>query len=96
MKDKPLRWKIEFSEDARKDMKKLGHVVRKRVYDYMKNHVAPLDDPRIVGKPLLHELSGKWRFRVAEDYRVLCEIEDNKLLILVVEVKHRSKIYTTH
>jgi mRNA interferase RelE/StbE len=55
--------------------------------------VAKAADPRKFGKPLRAELAGLWRYRVA-DYRILCQIRDRELIVLVVAVGHRRDVYT--
>ncbi|WP_238539162.1 type II toxin-antitoxin system RelE/ParE family toxin [Novosphingobium sp. AP12] len=54
--------------------------------------MASADDPRSSGKALAGQLAGLWRYRVG-DYRLICEIEDGKHLILVVTIGHRGDIY---
>lgn len=58
----------------------------------MQGHVGLLEDPRSVGRPLLGELTGFWRYRVG-DYRVICDVRDEALIVLVVDVGHRREIY---
>lgn len=82
---------VEYSENARKQLKKLDNSIKKRILDYM-DEVAMLEDPRSKGKILVGNLLGFWRYRVG-DYRVLCKIIDEKLLIVVVEIGHRKEIY---
>lgn len=66
--------------------------VQKKIIHFLKKKIAPLDNPRIFGKPLLHDKAGLWRYRV-EDHRVICQIDDNAIMILVVKVGHRKEIY---
>ena len=56
------------------------------------NEIASLDNPRSRGKALTSNLSGLWRYRVG-DYRILCRIHDDKLVITVIEIGHRSTVY---
>ena len=85
-------WKIEFDSDVEKDLRKLGHTAQKKILTYLKNKLMLVSDPRTLGKPLSGELSGLWRYRVG-DYRILAQIEDDALIILVIHVGHRKNVY---
>jgi mRNA interferase RelE/StbE len=82
---------VVYSEKALKQLKKLDKVISGRIVDYM-DEVAKLKDPRERGKILVGNLLGFWRYRVG-DYRILCRIRDNELVITVVEVGHRREVY---
>jgi mRNA interferase RelE/StbE len=88
-----LAWKIEFDRDVEKDLRKLGHTAQKRVLKFLKEKIAPLEDPRSSGKPLTGDLNGFWRYRVG-NYRIIVKFEDTALIVLVVLVGHRKSIYT--
>ena len=88
-----MAWKIEYSNRALKSLKKLDRSAAQRVVDFMKQRVAVLNDPRILGKPLKGELGTFWRYRVG-DYRLLCNIDDDRLVVLVAIVGHRRQIYS--
>lgn len=86
-------WQVELSNTARKQFLKLDPAVAKRLTKFLRERIAPLDDPRSVGKALLGSVLGNyWRYRVG-DYRLVCEIQDGKLRIVVVEVGNRKEIY---
>jgi mRNA interferase RelE/StbE len=85
-------WTIEFDERAQRELAKLDRPIAKRIWRFLEDRIASSDDPRAFGKPLQHNLAGKWRYRVG-DYRILCNIEDDNLIVLVVEIGHRSSIY---
>jgi mRNA interferase RelE/StbE len=85
-------WTIEFDERAQRDLAKLDKPTAKRIRHFLEDRVAPSVDPRVFGHGLQHELSGLWRYRVG-DYRILCQIQDDKLIVLVVEIGHRSSVY---
>jgi len=87
-----MAWLIEFSEDADRDFHKLDRTIQRRVFRYLHERIAHAADPRDFGKPLLHDLTGLWRYRIG-DYRVLCQIEDERVTVLVVEINHRSTVY---
>lgn len=85
--------KVEYSESALKQLKKLDGQFQRAIIQEM-NEIATLDDPRQRGKALKANLSGLWRYRVG-DYRVICDIQDAKILITVLRVGHRKNIYDT-
>jgi len=88
-----LPWKIEFTPDAAKGLKRLDKEAEKRILNFMREKISKLDNPRSTGEPLKgSRFAGLWRYR-AGDYRILCEIQDEKILILVVLVGHRREIY---
>ena len=74
-----------------KAMRKLDKGVAARVFDEL-DEIAKLKDPRSRGKALTGNLAGVWRYRVG-DYRILCDINDGRLVILVVDVAHRREVY---
>ena len=89
-----MAWTIKYSEDAAETLVKLSKrdkPTAARIIDYM-DEVATLDDPRSRGKALTGNLVGFWRYRVG-DYRVICDIEGDKLIVSVVDVDHRSRVY---
>jgi len=87
-----LAWRIELAASAEKSLSKLDRTAAKRITTFLRERVASADDPRSSGKALAGQLAGLWRYRVG-DYRVICQIEDGKLLILVVTIGHRGDIY---
>jgi mRNA interferase RelE/StbE len=87
-----LGWTVKYRAGVEKQLRKLGREPERRIRQHMENVVARLADPRQAGSALLGDLSGYWRYRVG-DYRVLCRIVDHELLVLVVEVGHRSDVY---
>ena len=87
-----MAWEIEWAEDAAKEFRKLNKTVQKEIRDYLVRRIAPAADPRRFGKPLKRNLSGLWRYRIA-DYRVICKIKDDTVTIMVLWVAHRRHIY---
>ena len=83
--------KVILTETFKKQLKKLDAAISKRVLDYLEQ-IELLDNPRSRGKALTSNLSGLWRYRVG-DYRILCRIRDDKLIITVIEIGHRSTVY---
>lgn len=86
-----MAWRIEIDKDVQREMRRLDRQVAKRITAKLRE-ISQLDDPRSMGKGLTGNLSGLWRYRVG-DYRIVCDIEDGVLVILVVDVAHRSKVY---
>ena len=87
-----MTWLIEYSDTAKNQLRKLDKPTAKRILDYMDKRVAPNDDPRSAGKALVGPLGGLWRYRVG-DFRVVCEIQDGALCVLVVRLGNRKDIY---
>lgn len=88
-----MPWIIKYTESAQRQLKKLDKSVALRVLDYMDERVAVLADPRVAGKNLVGpKLGSYWRYRVG-DVRVICDIQDQEVLILVVEIGHRREVY---
>ncbi len=87
-----MAWKIEYTGSAERELKKLDKPTARRILDYMDNQVAKLDDPRSVGKALTGELGAFWRYRVG-DYRVICDIKDCEITVMVLRVGHRREVY---
>ena len=87
-----MTWRIEYARSTQKDVQKLDRKARQRIRQYLEERVAQLDDPRHLGKPLKGRLSELWRYRVG-DYRVICELRDEALVVLVVRIGHRKEVY---
>ncbi|WP_036612407.1 type II toxin-antitoxin system RelE family toxin [Oribacterium sp. P6A1] len=87
-----MRYKVEYTEKALRSLRKLDKSVLIVIKSWIEKNLVGTTDPRIHGKGLTSNRSGQWRYRVG-NYRILAEIEEDKLVILVIEVGHRSKIY---
>jgi mRNA interferase RelE/StbE len=87
-----LAWTIEYAETAKKQLRKLDRVAARRIVDFMDERVAPSDDPRGMGKALKGPLGDLWRYRVG-DYRVICDIQDGVLTVLVLQIGNRREVY---
>ena len=91
-----MRWTIKLSNKTSRAIEKLDGVARKKIVKFIVETLPTLDNPRQIGKALQGtDLGSYWRYRVG-DYRLVCEIIDNEITILIVEVGHRSKIYKSH
>jgi mRNA interferase RelE/StbE len=88
-----LAWLIDFDDGAKRDLAKLDKPVARRITGFLRERVAPLDDPRSLGHALKGSALGEfWRYRVG-DYRIICDIQDRALRILVVTIGNRREIY---
>jgi len=87
-----VKWTIEYDPEALKDLRKLDRAAQREILDYMDARIAKATNPRQFGKPLRGGQFGLWRYRV-RDYRIICELQDQRLLVLVVALGHRSTIY---
>lgn len=86
-----LAWRVNLSETALKQLRKLDPPIAKRIRAELVE-LKTLTDPRSRGKALTGNQRGYWRYRVG-DYRIICLIEDEELIILALKIGHRSKIY---
>lgn len=83
---------VEYDEKAKKKLEKMDMSVRKRIYAWVEKNLKGCDNPRLRGKPLEGKLSGYWRYRVG-DFRLIADIQDDKIIILIVNVDKRNDIY---
>lgn len=86
-----MAWTIEVSEKAFRALRKMDKQTARRIRNEL-SEIAKLEDPRSRGKALTGNLAGVWRYRVG-DYRILCDINDGRIVILVVDVAHRREVY---
>ncbi len=88
-----MAWRIELTAAAEKQLSKIGAVEAKRVTTFLRTRIGSLDDPRQTGKALQGaKLGNLWRYRVG-DYRLICELQDRRVVVLVVEIGHRRGVY---
>ena len=87
-----MAWKIEFDLAAQKELDKLDKPVSRRITTFLYERVAKLDDPRKIGERLRGKLSEFWKYRVG-DYRLICTLEHDKLVVLVLRIGHRREVY---
>ena len=87
-----MAWRIEVTNTAKKQLAKLDRQTQSEIVRYLRERICTEDDPRRYGAPLRKTLAGRWKYRVGA-YRLICEIQDEKILVLVLMVGHRSKIY---
>lgn len=88
-----MAWKIEVSPLAERDLAKLDPQHSARILKFLHQRVANLDDPRGIGKAMQGPRLGEfWGYRVGT-YRLICKIEDDRVVVLVLRVGHRREIY---
>lgn len=87
-----MTWTVEIQEQALDDLRRLDPEPRRRILKYFRERLEGTENPRQFGKPLVGDRAGFWRYRIG-DYRAICHMEDQVLMILVVEVGHRKNIY---
>ncbi len=85
-------WKIKWNDRTKQDFRKLDKTTAKKLIRYMEERIAPLTNPRALGKGLRYEKYGLWRYRI-ENYRIICRIKESEVEILVINVGHRKDIY---
>jgi mRNA interferase RelE/StbE len=87
-----LVWTIEIIRTAEKQIKKLDALSQKSIVRFLRERLKSAENPRQWGKPLHGDKRGLWRYRVV-DYRLICDIQDERITVLVLEVAHRKDIY---
>jgi len=87
-----VKYKLIFSERAIKQLKKLDKHIYSLIIGWLEKNIEGCENPRIHGKGLTENRSGQWRYRIG-DYRIICEIIDEEVIVLVLEIGHRKSIY---
>ena len=87
-----MAYSFDSTPQFDKHFKKLDRQSQKNVADYIRKKLVDIENPRSIGKPLKGNLQGLWRYRIG-DFRLICEIQDNKLLVLAIDIAHRKDIY---
>jgi mRNA interferase RelE/StbE len=87
-----LAWRIEITRTATKQITKLDQQAQKSILRFLRERLAGADNPRQWGRALQGEKRGLWRYRFG-DYRLICDIQDQKMTILVLELGHRKDVY---
>lgn len=85
-------WTLRISETAKRQLKKLDRCAAQTVLCYLNRVLVEADHPTQRGKPLTANLAGLWRYRVG-DYRVICDIQNEELVVLVLQIGHRREVY---
>lgn len=87
-----MKYKVVFTEKAKKQLKKLDKHTASLILGWLEKNVNNCENPRIHGKGLFENKLGQWRYRIG-NYRVICEIQDKEIIVLVLEIGHRRDIY---
>lgn len=88
-----LAWQIEFDLDALKELKRLDRPVQIRLVAFLRDRLAPLDDPRSLGEALSGaRLGSYWKYRVG-DWRIVCDIQDQRVVVRVLRLGNRREVY---
>ena len=87
-----MKYKILFTDKAKKQLKKLDKHISALIIGWLEKKIENTENPRVHGKGLVENKSGQWRYRIG-DYRVICEIQDENVIVLVLEIGHRKEIY---
>jgi mRNA interferase RelE/StbE len=87
-----MAWRIEFVPAAAKELNAIGATQASRIVRFLSTRLAKLDDPRSIGEPLKGRLGHLWKYRIG-DYRIIADVQDKVVLILIVRVGHRREVY---
>ena len=87
-----MGWTVKISDIAEKQLRKLDRPVQKRILDWLSDRIEGCKNPRHFGEPLKGDHAGLWRYRVG-NYRVLCNIQDREIIVLVLTIGYRREIY---
>jgi len=87
-----LAWTVEISDVAERQLRKLDGPVQRRILDWLNDRTEGCKNPRHFGEPLKGDRAGFWRYRIG-DYRVLCDIQDEHVVVLVLTIGHRRQVY---
>lgn len=86
-----MGWTVEFDAAAHSQLRKIDRTWQRRIIAYLQD-IVELPDPHVRGKPLRSNLRGLWRYRVG-DYRLVCQLQDDVLIVRVVKIGHRRDVY---
>lgn len=87
------RYTVEYTPRAIKELQKLDKYTRQMIYSWIGKNLEGCENPKLHGKALVANLRGHWRYRVG-DYRILADIQDDKIVILILTIGHRREIYS--
>ncbi|MBW2612937.1 MAG: type II toxin-antitoxin system RelE/ParE family toxin [Deltaproteobacteria bacterium] len=87
-----MAWTVRIGNIAERQLKKLDRPVQRRILDWLNDRIEGCKNPRHFGESLKGDHAGLWRYRVG-DYRILCDIQDEKIVVLVLTVGHRRQTY---
>ena len=87
-----MAWAVELLASAADALDKLDPTTQQRIWRFLRGRLSATDNPRRTGKALTGKYAGLWRYRVG-DYRLVCRLEDARLVVVVVKIGHRSEVY---
>ncbi|WP_300552613.1 type II toxin-antitoxin system RelE/ParE family toxin [Limnohabitans sp. Rim8] len=88
-----MAWQIEFDPDALKDLRKIDKPIQIRLVGFLRTRVSSLTNPRDIGEALSGQRLGNyWKYRVG-DWRIICDIQDQKILVRVLRIGNRREVY---
>ncbi len=87
-----MAWHIEIKWTTQKEIEKLDSKAQAAIVSFLRERVAGAADLRQTGKALKGEMGDLWRYRVG-DYRIICDIQDGVVTVLVLRVRHRKEVY---
>lgn len=87
-----MKYRIVFTDKAKKQLKKLDKYTASLIIGWLEKNIERSENPRLHGKGLIENRTGQWRYRIG-DYRVICEIKDDEIIVLILDVGHRRNIY---
>jgi len=88
-----LVWQIEFDPDALKDLRKLDKQIQTRLVGFLRVRVGQLENPRDIGEALSGQhLGSYWKYRVG-DWRIICDIQDQRIVVRVLRIGNRREVY---
>lgn len=90
-----MAWIIEIEKAAKKELSKLDKTAADRILRFLQERIATDENPRRFGEALAENLVGLWKYRIG-DFRVIAEIQDDRIVVLVVHVGHRRNVYGGH
>ncbi|MBR5485989.1 MAG: type II toxin-antitoxin system RelE/ParE family toxin [Oscillospiraceae bacterium] len=88
-----MSYKVLFTEKAAQTLKKMDKQTAKLITAWIRKNLEGCENPRLHGKGLVSNRSGQWRYRIG-DYRLIADIQDDKIIILILEIGHRREIYS--
>ena len=88
-----MAWRVELADSAAKQLRKLDPQIAKRILTFLRDRIAPLDDPRSIGEALKgKEFGDFWKYRIG-DWRIIADLDDGIMLITVIRIGNRREIY---
>ena len=87
-----MSYSVEYTDGAVKQLKKMDHFTRTMILNWVSKHLEGAEDPFALGHALTGDKVGLWRYHVG-DYRIIGKIDKGRLIVLLLEVGHRSNIY---